>query len=226
MQQPLRSTTLRLLLHLAPCAAVVDLSTALERAQLYNANCAATRLERARGDAVKAYALVRGGRLVAERYAQGTDDSTHTAWSVTKSWTSLLIGVLVDAGSLSTSTTLEAIFAGSGIDWGAVTDGAHKKEIRLDELLTMSSGLSDADSATYEAQDTLLEVLNHNTWSGSKTFSYLTSNHILAYVIYAATGQTPEAFALGASGVFGALAMVTADYDWTADLGHSAPNAE
>ena len=50
---------------------------------------------------ILAYSLVRGGRIVAEYYRAGRDASdTAAIWSVTKSWTSLLIGTLVNRGAI------------------------------------------------------------------------------------------------------------------------------
>ena len=56
---------------------------------------------------ILAYSLVHGGRIVAEYYRTGRDAaSTAAIWSVTKSWTSLLIGTLVRDGRLTRQTTL------------------------------------------------------------------------------------------------------------------------
>ena len=46
---------------------------------------------------ILAYSLVHGGKIIAEYYRDGRDASdTAAIWSVTKSWTSLLIGTLVE----------------------------------------------------------------------------------------------------------------------------------
>ena len=52
-------------------------------------------------DDILAYSLVHGGKIIAEYYRAGRDTSdTAAIWSVTKSWTSLLIGTLVKDGRL------------------------------------------------------------------------------------------------------------------------------
>mgnify|MGYP001273767819 FL=1 len=76
-------------------------------------------------------------------------------------------------------------------------DGESKKRITLEELLTMTSGLadpaalSDMDESNDPPQESLLDVLNHGTYTDSNEFSYLSSTHILAYVINSVSGETP-----------------------------------
>ena len=151
-------------------------------------------------------------------------------WSVTKSVSSMLIGQLVDAGSVSTSDTLEEIF-GDKVKWDEVIEGESKKRITLEELLTMTSGLadpaalSDMDESNDPPQESLLDVLNHGTFTDSNEFSYLSSTHILAYVINSVSGETPAAFATdSSSGAFTALGIDT--FTWTADAWHTTTNAD
>ena len=204
---------------------VVDLSNALLQSSLYNDNIAACALESAKGGGTLAFGALRRGELVAERYYQDLNAGTKFwQWSVTKTWASLLIGKLVDEGHLSLSATLESIFSDEGASlWEQVTDADQKKAITLRELLTMSSGLRDVDNAP---QASLVQVLNAAKLKGSKDFEYLATTHILSYVIRAATGTTPEAYALGESGLFGALDVGASEFTWTADFAHSAANAE
>jgi CubicO group peptidase (beta-lactamase class C family) len=55
---------------------------------------------------ILAYSLVHGGKIIAEYYRDGRDASdTAAIWSVTKSWTSLLIGTLVKDGRLTRQTS-------------------------------------------------------------------------------------------------------------------------
>jgi len=210
---------------------LVDLSRPFTRSSLYNDNVATCKLDTAKGNNVLAYGVLRRGELVAERYYQGHDASTHfRQWSVTKTWASVLIGTLVDAGTLSLSATLETIFSdesGSGEGgaslWEQITNAEEKKAITLRELLTMSSGLQDVDNSP---QDSLVQVLNAARWKGNKDFEYLATAHVLSYVIRAAAGATPQEYALGNSGVFGALGIGASDFTWTANIAHTAANAE
>ena len=80
----------------------------------------------------RAVVVVRGGRIVAERYADGFGPGTRQlGWSMTKSVTNLLVGRLVAEGAL-------------GVDDDQLrdswTDG--RSAITVDELMRMTSGLS------------------------------------------------------------------------------------
>lgn len=75
--------------------------------------------------------VLRGGHLVAERYADGFDARTpQLGWSMTKSVASLLAGRLAQEGKVSLDDD------GLRPEW---TDG--RKDITLDDLLRMTSGL-------------------------------------------------------------------------------------
>ena len=173
-----------------------------------------------------AYTVLKGGQIVAEKTyyeSDGSDWNTqYFCWSVTKTVTSILIGVLIDRGNLTTAMTLEQIFAGQ-VTWSSVVDGQRKKLITLEQLLTMTSGLSDPANLM-TPQETLVEVLNHGVLGSNHDFEYLSTTHILAYIVRAASGETPAAFATGNSGVFAALGIN--QFTWTADLAHTTTNAD
>ena len=83
----------------------------------------------------KAVVIIHKGKLVAERYAPGIDPATPLiGWSMTKSITNLLTGLLVHDGRLA-------------LDQPAPVPAWHNKagdpraEITIDQLLRMSSGL-------------------------------------------------------------------------------------
>ncbi len=82
----------------------------------------------------RAVAVVHDGRLVAERYAPGFGrDMPLTGWSMTKSLTNTLVGLLVEQGRLDLHAPAPVPeWQGSGDPRGGVT---------LDQLLRMSSGL-------------------------------------------------------------------------------------
>jgi CubicO group peptidase (beta-lactamase class C family) len=84
---------------------------------------------------------VHDGRIVAERYASGyTLDTPMLGWSMTKSVTNALVGILVRQGRLS--TTGPAPIAA----WAAPTD--RRSAISVDNLLRMTSGLKFGQSLT------------------------------------------------------------------------------
>jgi CubicO group peptidase (beta-lactamase class C family) len=142
----------------------------------------------------------------------------------------MLIGQLVDRGSVNTTSTLEEIF-GDEVKWDEVIEGESKKLITLEELLTMTSGLADPDElmdydeSNDPPQESLLDVLNHGEYKDGNEFAYLSSTHILAYVIRSASGgETPAAFATSSSGAFTALGIDK--FTWTADTWHTTTNAD
>ncbi len=88
--------------------------------------------ERLAGPGMRAIVVVRDGRIVGERYASGFDANTPLlGWSMTKTVTAGLIGLLVKDGRL----TLEA-----SAGWPAVS-GDERSKIRIADLMAMSSGL-------------------------------------------------------------------------------------
>jgi CubicO group peptidase (beta-lactamase class C family) len=77
--------------------------------------------------------VVQSGRVVVERYGKGVSaDDTLASWSMAKSMTQCLVGMLVGDGALD-------IHAPPAVpEWGA---GDPRRAITLDQMLRMSSGL-------------------------------------------------------------------------------------
>ena len=82
------------------CACVGTTAVDLSQDWVVDTNAEAeARLDAAVAGDVLSYALVHGGRIVAEHYRDGRDESSTAAlWSVTKSWMALLIGTLEKDG--------------------------------------------------------------------------------------------------------------------------------
>ncbi|MGC3948764.1 MAG: serine hydrolase [Chryseolinea sp.] len=81
--------------------------------------------------------IVHDGRLIAERYAGGYDSNKpHMGWSMTKSITSALIGILVKNGRLSLDNPVPVP------EW----QGDERRAITLSQLLQASSGLEWTES--------------------------------------------------------------------------------
>ena len=79
--------------------------------------------------------IVQGGKLVHERYAEGFGpDSTHHSWSMAKSITHALVGLLAGDGKLDPMAPADVP------EWRA--PGDPRAAITLDQLLRMSSGLA------------------------------------------------------------------------------------
>jgi CubicO group peptidase (beta-lactamase class C family) len=87
----------------------------------------------------RAVVVVHGGRIIAERYASGYGPHTRfTGWSMTKSVTNALVGILAGRGALAVSAThLRPEWTGPGDARAAIS---------LHHLLTMSSGLQFDES--------------------------------------------------------------------------------
>ncbi|MBN1613734.1 MAG: serine hydrolase [Deltaproteobacteria bacterium] len=82
----------------------------------------------------RALIVVHDGRLVAERYGKGiTKDTPLLSWSMAKSITNALVGILVREGKLSIRESVPVP------EWRQRDDP--RREITTDQLLRMSSGL-------------------------------------------------------------------------------------
>jgi CubicO group peptidase (beta-lactamase class C family) len=86
--------------------------------------------------ATDAVVVVQGGRIVAERYRPGFGDrdTVHRSWSMAKSFTHTLVGILVRDGRLDIETPAPVP------EWEEQSDPRH--EITTDQLLRMASGLA------------------------------------------------------------------------------------
>ncbi len=83
--------------------------------------------------------VVKGGRLVVERYGSGSDASTPLlSWSMAKSVLHAIVGILVDQGKLDPHAPAPVP------EWQEPTDPRH--QITLDHLLRMADGLNFNES--------------------------------------------------------------------------------
>lgn len=86
------------------------------------------------GPGMRAIVVVHDGRIVAERYADGFGPMTpQLGWSMTKSVTAGLIGILVNDGGVTLSQPVGSLFGWSAND--------PRAPITLADLMAMSSGL-------------------------------------------------------------------------------------
>jgi CubicO group peptidase (beta-lactamase class C family) len=82
----------------------------------------------------RAVLVIHEGRIVAERYAPGIGkDTPLLSWSMAKSFTNALVGILVKQGKLSVKDPAPVP------EWAAAGDP--RRAISLDDILHMSSGL-------------------------------------------------------------------------------------
>ena len=137
--------------------------------------------------------VVRNGVLVWEYYADGRDsDSADVVWSITKSVTSMLIGIAIDEGLIeSVDQTVGDFFSSEEL---ASSDPA-MDDVTIRDLLTMTSGLDCNGDRCHN--DSLRQALDRTmSEAPGEVFNYDTgASHLLAGILASATGVSPEAYA-------------------------------
>lgn len=84
--------------------------------------------------AIRTAMVLEGGKIVASYVRDGVDgDALFDAYSTTKSWISMLVGILIDEGKLTVTTTLGDIFRNQTV-WAAVGDVDFRKAITVSGL--------------------------------------------------------------------------------------------
>lgn len=183
---------------------------------------------------VRTFMVIDGGEIVVS-YARDDVDpgEPYEVFSVTKSVTSLLIGILIDENATSVDETLGEIFTNETI-WEGVDDADYRKNITIREMLTMTSGMrfSWSDIATPEwisgyctsnqVGDLLRLSLGDPSIGTKGQFEYLIVNDILGYTILERTGLTPREFL--ATKVLPYIGIEDDEIDWTADFEAVCPN--
>ncbi len=161
----------------------------------------------------RALIVLYDGRIIAERYAPGfTKVTPQLGWSMTKSVTNALVGILVKNGKLKVKDPAPVP------EWRS--PGDHRGAITLDELMRMSSGLkfkevyddplsdvvrmlfAEADSGAY-ASSMPLEVSPDTRWQ----YSSGTTNIISRIVRRAAAESLSEYFSFPGKALFKKIGM-------------------
>lgn len=144
--------------------------------------------------------VVRNGLLVGEQYFGGADaDTLHDVRSVTKSVTSLLVGIAIASGTITGTSERLGLLIHPPV---AQIDGP-KAEISVDNLLTMTSGFAwdESTAAGYNewalAPDQIEFLLARPLADAPGTrFTYNTAAvHLLSVGLSQASGDSTEAFA-------------------------------
>lgn len=160
----------------------------------------------------RAVAVVYDGKLIAERYAPGFGpDMPMLGWSMSKSVTNALVGLLVGQGRLALEDPAPVP------EWRSPDDPRH--EITLDQLMRMSSGLAfeeiygplaDATDMLYGAHDfgafaaqSHLEAPPEQKWS----YSSGTANIIARIVRYEAEKTAPDYYRFMHEALFDRIGM-------------------
>ena len=185
---------------------------------------------------IRAAIVMENGKIVSSYYRQDvTPSDVSPIFSGTKSWTGLLIGLLVDDGVLSVDQTLGEMFPEDAA-WTDVTDGSEdfRKNVTIEELLTMTSGLLDppgslvvsffrgaSEGGGSSLSDSLAYPSIGEKEKGKVT--YLSLSNILSYVIFKLTGMTPGE--LLAERVMPHLGIQVDDYVWSKNSDGLVENA-
>ncbi|AET89194.1 Beta-lactamase [Burkholderia sp. YI23] len=133
---------------------------------------------------VRSLVVVKDGKIVFERYGDGlTRDNNYELYSVTKTITSLLVGVLEGEGKLNPSMKVAPLIARARPDLASQL--ADKQDIELRHLMSMSSGLSyqtreGTDPLYYGAPDRLrVAVTARAAKTPGTDFDYIDVNPVL-----------------------------------------------
>jgi CubicO group peptidase (beta-lactamase class C family) len=122
---------------------VVDLSQEFPHDPFYNQNKGAEALIKYASSQpeIHAFLLLQHVEIVAEYYDPLFDESTQFfTWSCTKSWLSLLFGIMQDEGDIEVTVALGEIWPDDYV-WNGIRDGEARKAITIESLLTHTSGL-------------------------------------------------------------------------------------
>ena len=133
--------------------------------------------------------VVHNGEIVSEDYYNGSSvNQTFNIWSVTKSFTSTLIGQAIDQGYIDNQyLTLDNLLP--------MSNQPYLSQISLHNLLSMSSGYADGFGYPYWVNVTTSQ-LEWMPYTFPGFFFYNNSAcHLNSHVLFQATGLTPHEFA-------------------------------
>ena len=138
--------------------------------------------------------VVKDGYIVFEKYyGDENQNSSTNLWSVTKSFTSALVGIAVDRGLINNVDQLMTIY---------LPEYPSFNNISIKHALTHTTGLNWTEEGSrwvgwILSDDWIAEALGRGqAHNPGEVFLYSSANsHFLAWVLYASTGITPGEFA-------------------------------
>jgi CubicO group peptidase (beta-lactamase class C family) len=166
---------------------------------------------------VRSVLVVRHGYLVYERYWQGvTASDGHNSYSATKSFVSALVGIaLRDRQLQSLDQTIQELLA----DHLPATADPRLRQVTLEQLLTMTSGLAGDDSSLggddrisdrmAQSRDRVRHILSRRLKSApGERYAYSSAtSHLLSAIVADTTGRST--LALARARLFGPLGIAT-----------------
>jgi CubicO group peptidase (beta-lactamase class C family) len=172
----------------------------------------------------KAVVVVRDGKVIAERYADGIGVETPLlGFSMTKSVVNALLGILTQQGRISPSLPAPVL------EWRAATDP--RREIEVEHLMRMTTGLAlDETNTGFDPSSQMVYL--HNDMAGFAAKAALiappgtrwayssATTQILARIIRDITGGPEQSLAFAWRELFNPLGMrnVTLEFDGAGTL--------
>ena len=133
--------------------------------------------------------IIHRGKIVEEKYySQGGIDLTYNIWSVTKSYTSTLIGQAIEQGIISSQDESLTNFLP---DYGQ----PYLNSLTLENLLTMSSGYFDAFAYPAWVNATTQQLVWMPYTQPGYFFYNNSACHLNSHILYEFSGLTPKEFA-------------------------------
>jgi CubicO group peptidase (beta-lactamase class C family) len=163
---------------------------------------AAVSAARERGHALHAFLVIRHGKLVLERYGvvegrQLTPADPHPLYSVTKTFTSMLVGLAIADGKIaSVEARVSPFFPEPELRQANV----EKEGLNVEDLLTMQSGIAYSegnDEALFQAPSIAAAYwVRPLVWDVGVQWNYSSGDsQLLAEIVRRATGRTPLEYA-------------------------------
>eukprot|EP00586_Coscinodiscus_wailesii_P017483 CAMPEP_0172498828 /NCGR_PEP_ID=MMETSP1066-20121228/118056_1 /TAXON_ID=671091 /ORGANISM="Coscinodiscus wailesii, Strain CCMP2513" /LENGTH=410 /DNA_ID=CAMNT_0013272267 /DNA_START=79 /DNA_END=1311 /DNA_ORIENTATION=+ len=190
---------------------IIDLSKDFEEAPSFNSTPETEELlSYAKGGPrnILGYVLLKNGEKLSEYTRDGLPlNFTSQVYSATKSWTGLIIGMMIENGNLFLNETLLDIWPDTSDElWHNVNNANALKNVTIESLLMHTSGFIDDYSKaptsftnfTDFGGKTLQETLNVTFFLGDdavNNFNYFAAGNIFGYVIKERTGYTAEEYA-------------------------------
>jgi CubicO group peptidase (beta-lactamase class C family) len=156
------------------------------------------RLEARKYGAIYSLLIAKDNKLIFEKYFGDTKpDTKQHLYSATKSFASVLVGKAIELGYIKSDTDYISDYL-PDVKKLNLSNGTEK--LRINHLLTMSSGLDGSktiysDSAT-KTNHAVFFLKNQEKVEPGRNFRYQDSDpHLLAHLMYNATGKTFNEFA-------------------------------
>ncbi|WP_204248937.1 serine hydrolase domain-containing protein [Halomonas sp. S2151] len=152
----------------------------------------------AQGYDVRSLMVVKDGQVIMERYTQDLGrQHNYELYSVTKTVTALLAGLLIEEGKITLDARVADVIATLRPDLAERV--ADKEEVTLAHLLSMSSGLAydfdpEGDPIYYGAEDRLALIADTPVaWEPGSAFDYTDVNPVFAAAMLEAAAGEPLA---------------------------------